>query len=91
MIRCPYCHSTTVGRVGTNQYYCWSCYYEFAVQQQGIRRFRIVEDGSLTEEEQISFKGQEVRRMDMNTRKFRRMMKSAGKKAEQLMERLLGK
>ena len=91
MIRCPYCHSTTVGRVGTSQYYCWSCYYEFAVQKQGVRRFRIVEDGSLTEEEQISFKGQEVRRMDVNTRKFRRMMKSAGKKAEQLMERLLGK
>ncbi len=57
MIRCPYCHSTTVGRVGTSQYYCWSCYYEFAVQKQGVRRFRIVEDGSLTEEEQISFKG----------------------------------
>ena len=91
MIRCPYCHSTTVGRVGTSQYYCWSCYYEFAVQKQVVRRFRIVEDGSLTEEEQISFKGQEVRRMDVNTRKFRRMMKSAGKKAEQLMERLLGK
>lgn len=57
MIRCPYCHSTTVGRVGTSQYYCWSCYYEFAVQKQSVRRFRIVEDGSLTEEEQMRLQG----------------------------------
>ncbi|MBR5318888.1 MAG: hypothetical protein IKU46_04745 [Peptococcaceae bacterium] len=57
MIRCPYCHSTTVGRVGTSQYYCWSCYYEFTVRKQGIQCFRIVEDGSLTEAEEISLKG----------------------------------
>lgn len=29
--------------------------------------------------------------MDVNKRKLRRMVKSAGKKAEQMMERLLGK
>ena len=56
MIRCPYCHSTTVGRIGTSQYYCWSCYYEFAVQKQGIQCFRIVEDGSLTEVEEFILK-----------------------------------
>lgn len=32
-------------------------YYEFAVQKQGIQRFRIVEDGSLTEAETVSLKG----------------------------------
>ncbi|MFR6290750.1 MAG: hypothetical protein ACLUKQ_04790 [Peptococcaceae bacterium] len=57
MVRCPYCNSTTIGKVGTSQYYCWSCYYEFAVQKQGIQRFRIVEDGSLTEAETVSLKG----------------------------------
>lgn len=50
MVRCPYCHSTTMGRVGASQYYCWSCYHEFAVQKQGVKCFRIVEDGSLMEE-----------------------------------------
>ena len=49
MIRCPYCQSTTVGRIGTGQYYCWSCYYEFTVRKQGVQCYRIVEDGSLTE------------------------------------------
>lgn len=50
LVRCPYCQSTTVGRVGTGQYYCWNCYYEFTVEAQGVRCFRIVEDGSLIEE-----------------------------------------
>ena len=55
MIRCPYCHSTTVGRVGTNQFSCWSYYYEFAVHKQGIQCFRIVEDGSLDEVKEVTF------------------------------------
>ena len=55
MIRCPYCHSTTVGRVGNNQFYCWSCYYEFAVHKQGIQCFRIVEDASLDEVKEVTF------------------------------------
>ena len=50
LVRCPYCKSTTVGRVGTSQYYCWNCYYEFNVEAQKVRCFRIVEDGSLIEE-----------------------------------------
>ncbi|MBQ1220061.1 MAG: hypothetical protein IIW67_07005 [Peptococcaceae bacterium] len=50
LVRCPYCKSTTVGRVGTSQYYCWNCYYEFSVEPQRVRCFRIVEDGSLIEE-----------------------------------------
>ena len=89
MIRCPYCHSTTVGRIGTSQYYCWSCYYEFAVQKQGIQCFRIVEDGSLTEVEEFILKGQEESIMEVNTRKMRRIMRSAGRKAENLWDRLM--
>ena len=50
LVHCPYCRSTTVGRVGSSQYYCWNCYYEFTVEAQGVRCFRIVEDGSLIEE-----------------------------------------
>ena len=53
---CPYCHSTTIGRVGFNQYYCWNCYYEFAIKEHAIQRFRIVEDGSLTEAEVLCAK-----------------------------------
>ena len=61
MVRCPYCHSTTVGRVGTSQYYCWSCYYEFTVRKQGVQCYRIVEDGSLTEVKDINALGADGR------------------------------
>ena len=91
MIRCPYCQSTTVGRVGTGQYYCWSCYYEFAVRKQGIQCYRIVEDGSLAEAETITLQDRRTSRMDMRGRTMRRMMKKAGRKAERLWEKMMGR
>lgn len=49
MVKCPICNSTTVGKVGAAQYYCWNCYYEFNVGDREIKLFHIVEDGSLSE------------------------------------------
>lgn len=49
MIYCPYCHSTMVGRVGVNQYYCRNCYYEFKESKHGIKAYQLNEDGALEE------------------------------------------
>lgn len=54
MVKCPYCHSTTVGKVGTAQYYCWNCYYEFNVKAEQVKMFRIVEDGTLAEAKEMN-------------------------------------
>lgn len=49
MVYCPLCSGTTVGKIGTNQYYCWNCYYEFNVSQQQVVVYDVAEDGSLTD------------------------------------------
>ena len=49
MTFCPLCNSTTVGQIGTSQYYCWTCYYEFTIRQQKVSVFDVEEDGALTD------------------------------------------
>ena len=49
MIYCPHCHSTMIGRVGVNQYYCRNCFHEFKESQAGVRAYRLPEDGGLDE------------------------------------------
>ncbi len=49
MTYCPLCNSTTVGKIGTSQYYCWTCYYEFTIRQQKVSVFDVEEDGALTD------------------------------------------
>ena len=47
MTFCPLCNSTTVGKIGTSQYYCWTCYYEFTIRQKKVSVFDVEEDGAL--------------------------------------------
>ena len=49
MTFCPLCNSTTVGKIGTSQYSCWTCYYEFTIRQQKVSVFDVEEDGALTD------------------------------------------
>lgn len=49
MTFCPLCNSTTVGKIGTSQYYCWNCFYEFSYKQQKVAVYDVAEDGSLTD------------------------------------------
>lgn len=42
---CPVCHGREIGKIGTNQYFCWNCLVEFNDQEEV---FEISEDGSLT-------------------------------------------
>lgn len=46
-MNCPRCGSRAVGRVGTDQYYCWDCYIEFAVTKQGVQLFEVDDEGEL--------------------------------------------
>lgn len=46
-MNCPHCGSRGIGKVGTGQYYCWDCCIEFAVTKDGIRLFRVDDEGEL--------------------------------------------
>ncbi|WP_067621566.1 hypothetical protein [Alicyclobacillus acidiphilus] len=46
-MRCPSCTSRDIGKIGANQYYCWSCYAEFNVSGEQVRVYEVAEDGSL--------------------------------------------
>ncbi len=49
MLRCPNCHSHDLGKVGTNQLYCWHCFVEMTIENDQIRSiYQVEEDGSLT-------------------------------------------
>lgn len=49
MLRCPNCRSHDLGKVGTHQYYCWSCYIELTVVNDRISAvYQVEEDGSLS-------------------------------------------
>ncbi|WP_073154215.1 hypothetical protein [Seinonella peptonophila] len=50
MLRCPNCHSHDLGKVGTNQLYCWHCFIELTTDQQNriSSIYQIEEDGSLS-------------------------------------------
>lgn len=44
---CPSCKSRDTGKIGANQYYCWSCFKEFNVSGEEVRVYDVAEDGSL--------------------------------------------
>ena len=46
---CPVCRGNTVGRVGTNQFYCWECFIEFTNGKEGTRIFNVEDDGTLVQ------------------------------------------
>ncbi len=45
-MQCPICRSNQTGKVGADQYFCWSCFVEFNTQGEG-EVYEICEDGSL--------------------------------------------
>lgn len=49
MVRCPNCESHDLGKVGTNQYYCWSCFIELTVVNDEVSAvYQVEEDGTLS-------------------------------------------
>ncbi|MDK2901475.1 hypothetical protein H0A61_02404 [Koleobacter methoxysyntrophicus] len=45
---CPLCNGTSMGRVGTNQYYCWECCLEFGFEKDNIKIYEIDDEGGLS-------------------------------------------
>jgi hypothetical protein len=45
--KCPVCGGMQVGRVGSDQYYCWNCFLEFNYNQGRVNLFEVNEDGTL--------------------------------------------
>jgi hypothetical protein len=46
-LRCPACGGLQVGKVGSDQFYCWNCYLEFNFQKGQVNLYEVAEDGSL--------------------------------------------
>jgi ribosomal protein S26 len=46
-MNCPVCKGYQVGKVGSDQYYCWNCFIEFSVRKGRVNLYEVAEDGSL--------------------------------------------
>jgi len=47
IVRCPVCNGLQVGKVGSDQYYCWNCFLEFNFSENRINLYEVAEDGTL--------------------------------------------
>lgn len=45
--RCPACGGLQVGKVGSDQYYCWNCFMEFSFSRGMFNLYEVAEDGTL--------------------------------------------
>lgn len=45
-VQCPICRGKQTGKVGSDQYYCWSCFVEFSGGGEN-EVYEITEDGNL--------------------------------------------
>ncbi|MDP4164361.1 MAG: hypothetical protein Q8906_12425 [Bacillota bacterium] len=48
MLKCPNCQSKDIGKIGINQYYCWTCFIELTVAKGFIHTHQVEEDGTLS-------------------------------------------
>lgn len=47
-VRCPNCSGKDIGKIGTNQYYCWTCFVELSLTGDQVSSiYQVEEDGSL--------------------------------------------
>jgi hypothetical protein len=46
-VRCPNCAGRCIGRVGSEQYYCWDCCVEFNLGRGAVRIYHLDADGEL--------------------------------------------
>lgn len=50
-MHCPSCNSRLVGKIGSRQYYCWSCCVEFAQRADRWEIYEVDQDGMLVPSE----------------------------------------
>lgn len=46
-MKCPNCSGRCIGRVGSDQYYCWDCCVEFKIGKGSVRVYHLDADGEL--------------------------------------------
>ncbi|MBU9712531.1 DUF2797 domain-containing protein [Evansella tamaricis] len=47
-MRCPNCKGKDIGKIGTNQYYCWNCFIELSISDGRFCLHQVEMDGSLS-------------------------------------------
>lgn len=47
MLCCPNCNGKDIGKIGAQQYYCWTCFIEMTLHKNEIKIHEIEADGSL--------------------------------------------
>lgn len=47
-MNCPNCRSNDIGKIGTNQYYCWNCFIEMTLVKDRLSVHQVEEDGTLS-------------------------------------------
>ncbi|GAF65871.1 hypothetical protein [Alkalihalobacillus trypoxylicola] len=47
-MRCPNCQTKDIGKIGTNQYYCWNCFVEMSLCNGKLSLHQVEEDGTLS-------------------------------------------
>lgn len=48
VMECPNCKRKDLGKIGSQQYYCWNCFIEIAVVNEEVEIHQIESDGSLS-------------------------------------------
>lgn len=47
-MRCPLCAGSSLGKIGSGQYYCWNCLVELSGdEEQGLTAYYVDEEGVL--------------------------------------------
>lgn len=55
MNTCPNCQSKDIGKIGSHQFYCWSCFIEWSVSGDKVSVFQVEEDGTLSSLDDLFF------------------------------------
>lgn len=45
LMRCPNCSSKDIGKIGSQQYYCWNCFVEMSVSGNELTVHQVEADG----------------------------------------------
>lgn len=53
LLKCPSCTSIDIGKIGSQQYYCWNCFKEMTLLNDRVSIHYIESDGSLSSAEEI--------------------------------------
>ncbi|GAA0457169.1 hypothetical protein [Alkalibacillus silvisoli] len=47
-MNCPNCHTSDVGKIGAQQFYCWNCFIELSVEGGKMRVHEVQEDKTVS-------------------------------------------